>query len=927
MSVGIFYNRKLVYISLTLFFILILNGTYLNGVVPDIQKADQVFKQGVDLYNEGEYVKAISKLSRVLILTESLTLLTDSYFYLSLCNFYLENRNVAKAWIKKLLEDDPQREASALYSGEYIELFNQAKREAASEQMERERANRQAVPPAAERVAPPPRQEQRRPPEVVYQTAPRRRGGGNFLLYALGGALIAGAALYFFVFKEEKATTGTIQVNSNPPGAQVFLDAADTGNVSNCTLSDVTPGSHVVRLVKEGYMEFEQSVSVTAGETAAVSGTLTMHTLTVTNPAGGMTWGTGQQITIRWESNAGSGTAGAIAKNRGVLSGIIPTGQMARMNRLRMFRGSPSSRTIGQQARTLRSGGNKTTGSEGRTIPGTTETETAGSNLNSPRSRHLNTLHFPGANPAGQNTIQPMVLSSVKIELYKGGNMLRTITENTPNDGSHNWTVASDLALGSNYQVRISCPTDAAVYAESDNFTIAKVGSLKVDSDPQAASIYIDGVDTGEKTNHLFQNIAVGSRVIKLVKEGYGDQQKTVTITAGERTTATFTLKEMNVNITQPNSVSVWGFGEDVNIRWTTTAATDPDNPDVKTQDVTAVKIELYKGTSRVRTIASSTENDGLYTWTVSSTLAQGANYKIKVSAAQKSSVTDFSSLFCITKKDYVFDTTWGSQGSGSSQFDYPRAIGLGKYGRVYVADTGNHRIQKFGQAGKYVTQWGSLGSGNGQLNSPWGVCGDHNSGYIYVADTYNHRVQKFSNTGTYIRKWGSSGSANGQFRYPAGIAVDQSGYVYVVDNNNHRVQKFTSTGIFVSSWSGYLYPFGAAFGPLDNYLYVADKNNQRIRVTTPWGSFVEQWGTLGSGDGQFNYPYGIAFDSAGFSYVVEWGNDRIQKFTPKKRFVSKWGQLGSGYGEFNNPQGIQVDSLGNVYVVDSQNHRVQKFK
>jgi len=926
MRVGIFHSRKLVYFSLACFFILILNGAYLDGVVPAAQKADQVFQQGVELYNEGEYVKAISKLSRVLILTESQPLLTDSYFYLSLCNYYLENHNIAKAWIKKLLELDPQREATALYPEEYIALFNQAKREAASELMERERMRRRPAPPPAVQAVPPPAREPANPPAVVYQQAPRRRGGGKFLLYALGGALVAGAALYFFVFKEEKETTGGIQINSNPPGAQVFLDAVDTGNVSNCTLSDIAPGSHVVRLVKEGYMEFEQSVSVTAGETAMVSGNLMMHTLTVTQPASGVTWGTGQQVTIRWESNAGSGSyGGAIAKNRGVLSTVNPSGQIARMNRLRMFRRSPSQRSIDQQVRTLRSREEQTVKYEAKADTGTAET--SGSSLNNPRSRHLNTLHFPGANLSGPNNIQPMVLSNVKIELYKGGSALRTIVGSTPNDGSHNWTVASDLALGSNYKVRISCPGDAAVYAESDNFTIAKVGSLKVDSTPQTASVFIDGVDTGKKTNYLFKNVAVGNRVVKVVKEGYGDQQKTVTIKSGERTTVAFTLKEMNLEVIQPNSVSVWDFGEDVTIRWTTTAVTDPGKPNAGKQDVTTVKIELYKGASRVRTIVSSTENDGIYSWTVSSTLVDGANYKVMVSAAQKPSVFDYSDLFCITQENYVLDTTWGEYGSASSQFNYPRAIALGRYGRIYVADTGNHRIQKFGQTGNYVTQWGSLGSGNGQLNSPWGVCGDPNSGYIYVADTYNHRVQKFSNTGTYIRKWGSNGSANGQFRYPAGIAVDQSGYVYVVDNNNHRVQKFTSAGVFVSSWSGYQYPFGAAFGPLDNYLYVVDKNNQRIRVTTPWGSFVEQWGTMGSGDGQFNYPYDIAFDKAGFSYVVEWGNDRIQKFTPRKRFVSKWGQLGSGYGEFNNPQGVEVDSLGNVYVLDSQNHRIQKFK
>lgn len=43
-----------------------------------------------------------------------------------------------------------------------------------------------------------------------------------------------------------------------------------------------------------------------------------------------------------------------------------------------------------------------------------------------------------------------------------------------------------------------------------------------------------------------------------------------------------------------------------------------------------------------------------------------------------------------------------------------------------------------------YNTQWGSLGSGNGQFNSPRGMAVD-SSGNVYVADTGNNRIQKFS--------------------------------------------------------------------------------------------------------------------------------------------------------------------------------------
>jgi len=53
--------------------------------------------------------------------------------------------------------------------------------------------------------------------------------------------------------------------------------------------------------------------------------------------------------------------------------------------------------------------------------------------------------------------------------------------------------------------------------------------------------------------------------------------------------------------------------------------------------------------------------------------------------------------------------------------------------------------------------------------------------------------------------------------------------------------------------------------------------------------------------------------------------NDRIQKFTSEGVSVSKWGREGTGDGEFDYPGGVAVASDGSVYVADRL-HRIQKF-
>jgi tripartite motif-containing protein 71 len=64
----------------------------------------------------------------------------------------------------------------------------------------------------------------------------------------------------------------------------------------------------------------------------------------------------------------------------------------------------------------------------------------------------------------------------------------------------------------------------------------------------------------------------------------------------------------------------------------------------------------------------------------------------------------------------------------------------------------------------------------------------------VYVADTGNNRIQTFSSNGTFIAVLGRDGGANGTLRSPEGIAVDpSSGNVYVADTNNNRISVFTS--------------------------------------------------------------------------------------------------------------------------------------
>ena len=50
-------------------------------------------------------------------------------------------------------------------------------------------------------------------------------------------------------------------------------------------------------------------------------------------------------------------------------------------------------------------------------------------------------------------------------------------------------------------------------------------------------------------------------------------------------------------------------------------------------------------------------------------------------------------------------------------------------------------------------------------------------------------------------------------------------------------------------------------------------------------GKFVKTWGKWGSGDGEFDQPHALAFDSKGLLYIGDRNNNRVQVFDQDGKF------------------------------------------
>ena len=76
--------------------------------------------------------------------------------------------------------------------------------------------------------------------------------------------------------------------------------------------------------------------------------------------------------------------------------------------------------------------------------------------------------------------------------------------------------------------------------------------------------------------------------------------------------------------------------------------------------------------------------------------------------------------------------------------------IAIDKFTNIYLADSGNNRIQKFDGAGKFITKWGSTGSGDSQFSGTLDIATDPNAN-VYIFDGDNQSIQKFDREGTFL--------------------------------------------------------------------------------------------------------------------------------------------------------------------------------
>ena len=147
--------------------------------------------------------------------------------------------------------------------------------------------------------------------------------------------------------------------------------------------------------------------------------------------------------------------------------------------------------------------------------------------------------------------------------------------------------------------------------------------------------------------------------------------------------------------------------------------------------------------------------------------------------------------------------------------------------------------------------------------------------GKVYVSDTENNRIQVFDSSGKFLYKFGKYGHENGEFDEPYDMALDSSGRLYVVDIYNNRVQIFDTLGRFIDKFGYYC--------QTSNNLGLHDWNHQRCID-------ADGTGPLEPGDGGFTFTHGVTVDdNSNRVYVLDYGNNRVQVYEWQETKKNEW--------------------------------------
>jgi hypothetical protein len=173
-------------------------------------------------------------------------------------------------------------------------------------------------------------------------------------------------------------------------------------------------------------------------------------------------------------------------------------------------------------------------------------------------------------------------------------------------------------------------------------------------------------------------------------------------------------------------------------------------------------------------------------------------------------------------------------------------AISVDIYGNAFVLESESSILHVYSRDRVLLHEVGGQGWENERFDRPAGVWA-RNGIDVYVADYGNHRIQRFDRNLTFVSSLSTRDNSNPdeRFGYPSDVSVSRSGDLFICDTENSRIVKvnplngmFQTFGGFGAGQGRLLRPSHVQVGPKDN-VYVLD--SPRVVVFDNFGNYLQE--------------------------------------------------------------------------------------
>ncbi len=259
----------------------------------------------------------------------------------------------------------------------------------------------------------------------------------------------------------------------------------------------------------------------------------------------------------------------------------------------------------------------------------------------------------------------------------------------------------------------------------------------------------------------------------------------------------------------------------------------------------------------------------------------------------------------------------------------HPSGVAVDAADNLYVVDTGNNRVIKFGSDLMPVKEYGGYGSGVGRFINPEDIVVDRGLN-IYVLDTGNRRIIRLDAGLNYVDEIIPQDDSSEMISNAAklsGVYVSPLGEITVSDYDNSRLLEMDNFNRFSRYIGDFGYGRGSLLNPLgiagdaDGRMYVADAGDGRIAVYDGYGNYLHQIGA-----DSLMRPSAVTVSPYGVVWVADQDTDGIYAFSPDGHALFSVGGPGHEEFQYSDIEALAVSRDGELYVADAGNNRVMVY-